>query len=322
MAAYSKPEMRKWFAEQRRSIVMWLAVVPSRNTRKKHKTIALGLIATAVFALGPLGYEMLEGHPCGAWGWWIVALICAAYSFWQLTPIARWRRIVVIAVGVCVFGFYGQRSIYSETELNFFFVNPGVFSPAVGPSGSPGLIMLVNGQNTHRPIFNASVMMRDMEMIRIARIEEASNPTDAEELIKKSWYSKSYPEIDPTSPPDDIVWIPLNANTQEYEFNFTYRIAERSFQGMEEIRFVNVGKQITFANRLTATPDWQESVTVKNQSGEILMHCVDKKFPRDSRWVDGHPCFPGAHYEPLPRSLCQRCFGRGFEFSPATDNTE
>jgi hypothetical protein len=115
MAAYSKPEMRKWFAEQRRSIVMWLAVVPSRNTRKKHKTIALGLIATAVFALGPLGYEMLEGHPCGAWGWWIVALICAAYSFWQLTPIARWRRIVVIAVGVlCLWILWAAVDLFGD----------------------------------------------------------------------------------------------------------------------------------------------------------------------------------------------------------------
>jgi hypothetical protein len=44
----------------------YLAKIPSPESRQKHTNIALGLIATAVFALGPLGYSMLESHPCGA----------------------------------------------------------------------------------------------------------------------------------------------------------------------------------------------------------------------------------------------------------------
>jgi hypothetical protein len=296
-------------------VVEWLDSVPRKRSSRKRALDALGLVASVIFTVGPLGYSMLDNHPCEAWAWFTVALVSGSYSVWQLTPAARWIRLAILIGTALLFGFYGRRSIYSETQLDFFFVNPGAFSASLGPNGPPGWILIVSGENAHKPLFNSFMRMRDEEMIGVAKAEADKNV--AAQLITHSYVERNYPEIDRTSPGDKILWIPENVNTQEYTFYFTYRVGDQSFQGNEDLRIVNTGPQITFANRMTVMPIFQESITVTNQAGEILMHCVDKDFPHDSRWVDGHPCFPskGSQFAPLPRTLCKRCFGRGFVFA-------
>jgi len=304
-----------------RPIIDWLRHHPSQQSRESHYQVALGLIAGIVLAFVPWGFGVMDSRPCLAWCFYALALLCGAISFWQITPFSRWIRMMILLFASGVFLYLARASLYSHTELDYFFVDPGAFSPAVGPGGAPGWIMLVNGQNTHKPIFNADMMMQDLEMTSVAKIESSTNPADASGLIKKSWYHKIYPEIDSTSLADEIIWIPFDVNAQEYMFTSTYRIGDQSFQSMEDIRIVNVGERITFANRMTARAVWQESVTVTNQIGTVLMHCIDSGFPRDEHWVDGQPCFPGPNFKPLPRSLCARCFARGFEWYRNVDKT-
>jgi len=120
-----------WFLNEpstvRKNVRAWMAATPNNKHRKRHIQIALGLIATTVFALGPLGYTMLESHPCGAWGWWTAAFVCAAYSVWSVTPVSRWMRTAILLLAATVFAIYARQSIYARTELDFFFVNPGIF---------------------------------------------------------------------------------------------------------------------------------------------------------------------------------------------------
>jgi hypothetical protein len=313
--------LRLWLIWQWRSITAWLAVVPNPKSRRKHKALAFGLIATAVFALGALGYSMLDAHPCGAWAWWTIALVCAAYSLWQLTPIPRWARIAIIVMAISVFGFYGQRSIYSETELNFFFVNPGIF--LIGGTGD--WLLSVSGQNTHKSLFHVEMVLQDV--VTANAVAREPDMVRRSAMIQGDTVYKTYPEIGPTFLGDQIQWRPIDVNNQEYSVRATYRIGEKSFLSTEEIRIVNVGTRFPppdghIDDTAISKINWQMSVTVRNETGEVLMHCVDKNFIRDSRWRDGHPCFPGAHYEALPRSLCQRCFGHGFEFIPTLEHTE
>ena len=80
---------------------------------------------------------------------------------------------------------------------------------------------------------------------------------------------------------------------------------------------VNIGEKFISANQSPSPKmDFQESVTIKNQAGEILMHCVEPKLPHEANWFAGPPCYPGPNYAPFPRSLCTRCFRPGFEFYP------
>lgn len=238
-----------------------------------------------------------------------------------MVPLSRWVRLTILAFAVLVFCFLARQSIYANTELDFFFVNPGVYLTSTElPNGAPGWVFLVNGEHTSHPIFSADMVMQDMEMVRYAQAEEKSNPDHAATLIARSIFEKHYPEVNSVSEADKLVWTPLNVNEQEYRFSATYRIGERAYQSTEELRIVNVGEVVTFENRMNSRPVWQFDFMIKNQTGTALVHCVDKRFPHDDRWVDGPPCFPGAKYSPFPRSLCKRCFGRGFEWFP-NENT-
>jgi len=310
MPACTSAEMRIWFTTKLGLLLRYLGKSPSAENRKKHINIALGLIATVVFALVPLGYSMMESHPCGAWFWWTLSLLFAAYSFWSITPISRWARLIVLTTGTVAFLFYGQRSLYSGTELDFFFVNPGVFLVR----GTGEQLLLVTGENTHRPLFSAQMILQDMVTSRA--VPNESDLAKRVAMIKGSMIEKDYPEIGPTFLGDQIQWRPIDVNNQEYSIQARYRIGDKAFLSTEEIRIVNIGSRFVSAGRSDSNPVWQFSVTVRNQANVVLMHCVDPRFPRDARWIAGPACFPGAKYGPLQRSLCARCFGRGLEFVP------
>jgi hypothetical protein len=298
---------RRWIANHIGSCFRYLAQIPSRDDRKKHNRIALGLIATVVFALGPLGYSLMELHPCGAWFCWVVALLCGGYSFWSIASGARWIRIAILVVATSVFAFYAHRWVYFYTELDSFFVNPGVFIV----EGSGDWLLLVTSQNTHRPLSSVHMILQDI--VTAHAIPNERDPAIREAMIRGGTIEKFYPEIGPTTLTDPIRWRPIDVNNQEYSIQARYRIGERVFFSTEEIRIVNIGTKFISAERMTEAPVWQFSVTVRNQSGKILMHCVSPKFPHDARWVAGPACLPGPNYAPLPRSLCARCFSDGFE---------
>ncbi len=303
-------------------LAKWLVGVPSQESRRSHFQLVLGLVAGMVLALVPWGFGLMDSRPCLAWFFYALAFCCGAYSFWQMAALWRWVRLTILALGVGVFCFYARKTIYANTELDFFFVNPGVYLPSTEmPNGPPGWLFLVNGEHTGHPIFSADMFMQDAEMVQYARAEEKSNPNEAAKLIEKSVFEKHYPEINSVSEADKLTWRPLNVNKQDYVFSATYRIGERSYQSTEELRIVNVGEEVTYENRMKSRPVWVYDFTIKNQPGTVLVHCVDKKFPHDDRWVDGPPCFPGAKYSPFPRSLCKRCFGRGFEWSSEENAT-
>jgi hypothetical protein len=305
-----KAEMRIWLAAKLDEFLRYSADIPGPKNRKRHTTLAQGLIATAVFALGALGYQLLESHPCIAWLMWTVAFLFGTYSFWEITPIYRWCRIAVLLVMASVFVYFGHQSIYSRTELNFFFVNPGVFVV----QGNGEWLLLVTGENTRKSLFNVEMVLEDVVTARA--IPGEPDLAKREGMIRGGTIIKTYPEIGPTFLGDRVLWRPIDVNDQEYSVQARYRIGERAFLSIEEIRIVNVGTRFISAAQMTVVPIWQFSVAVKNQSGEILMHCVDPGFPHDARWIAGPACFPGAKYGPLPRPLCTRCFGRGFEFYP------
>jgi len=289
--------------------LQYLAEYPDPENRKRHVTVWLGLIATAIFGLAPLGWQMMESHSCGAWFSFSLALLCGGCTFWAITPIRRIFRIAILMVIVLLFGFYARRSLYANTELDFFFVHPGVFLIV----GSGEWDLLVTGQNTHRSLFNADMILQDMVTSRA--IPNEPNLAKRGAMAQGSIIHKHYSEIGPAFPGDHVEWAPIDVNNQEYYIQATYRIGDQSFLDSEEIKIVNVGERFVSAS---ATPNpkikFQESITIKNQVGQVLMHCIDRDFPRTSTDLDGPVCYPGAKFAPLPRSFCTRCFGRGFEF--------
>jgi len=145
-------------------------------------------------------------------------------------------------------------------------------------------------------------------------IQKEPDPFKREAMIRGGTILKTYPEIGPLYWGDKIMWRPIDVNNQEYSVQGRYRIGNQAFLDTEEIRIVNIGEQFVSPQTMLQIPIWQFSVTVKNESEQILMHCVDSKFPRDDHWIDGPPCFPGPNYGPQPRSLCARCLRKGFEF--------
>lgn len=199
-----------------------------------------------------------------------------------------------------------------RNRVEFFFVNPGVFLP----QQNGDWLLLVTGENTHKPLLNVEMRLED-EVVGRA-VPRESDLAKRIALIRAETIQEQYPEVDPTFSGGRILLHPLDVNNQEYSIQSTYRIGEDSYLSNEELIIVNVGKRFVGASHSDDSAlkdiDWQFSVTVKNQFGEILVHCVDPRFPHDSRWIAGRACFPGMHYEPLPRSLCTRCFGWGFKF--------
>ncbi len=291
-----------------RECMRYLAAVPNPEDTKKHTTVALSLIATVVLALGPLGYTMLDNHPCGAWFWWTLSLLFTAYSFYSIARISRWARISIVLIVTSMFLFYARKSIYSHTELDYFFVHPGAFLAR----GNGEWMLLVSGENTRISIFNVQMILQDTVTARAIPDEPDQDKRVA--MIRGGTIEKDYPEIAPTFLGDQIVWRPIDVNDQEYSIQARYRIGNKAFLSTEEIRIINIGRRFVSAQDMRENPVWQESITVKNQLGEVLMHCVDSRFPRDARWTPGPPCYPGPNFGPLPRSFCARCFGRGFEF--------
>ena len=296
-------------AGRRRQLSAYLLEIPSRESREAYRQRVLGLILGFLLAVVPWASGMMDSHPCWAWGFYAMALACAAYSFWQMAPIARWSRILLLLIAASVFIVCARRSIYTHTELDFAFVHPGVF--LVQRTGE--WLLIVSGQNVHHPIFNIDLDLQDMVTARAIPNEPDLNRRVA--MIQGSTIHKHYDEIGPTFPGDKVIWLPIDVNNQEYEMRATFRIGSTTYSDNETIRIVNVGERFVSANQTpNAKVDWQESITIKNQFGEILMHCVDQRFPRDTGWIDGPVCYPGAKFNPLPRSLCTRCFKRGFEW--------
>jgi hypothetical protein len=202
-------------------------------------------------------------------------------------------------------------SIYSETEVNFPFLNPGVFLV----QGSGEWLLLVSGEDTRKPLFNVQMIIQDMATSRAIRAEHDQAKINAMIVAGGGTIQRSYPEIGQTFLGDRIQWLPIDVNDQEYNVQSRYRIGDKAFLSVEEIRIVNVGTRFISPTRSDAMKvNWQVSVTVRNQSGDVLMHCVDPRFPHDSHWAPGTACNPGLHYGPLPRSVYARCFCRGFEF--------
>ena len=152
-------------------------------------------------------------------------------------------------------------------------------------------------------------------MVTSRALPNESNFARRMAMAQGSIISKHYPEIGPAFPGDHIEWAPIDVNNQEYFVQATYRIGEQTFVDTEEIKIVNVGEKFVAASS-TPLPKvrFQESITIKNQAGRVLMRCIDRDFPRSSTDLDGPVCYPGAKFAPFPRSLCARCFQRGFEF--------
>jgi hypothetical protein len=293
----------------KKTIWRYLEGVPNKKRRSERRRGALiSLVATIVTGIVPLGYNVMAAHPCGAWWWWTAALGFAAYSFWSLTLITRLKRMITICIATIVFLFVARWSIYSETELDTFFVNPGIF--LVRGNGDWDLI--ITAELTKKPIFHADMTLRDEMTARAIRNGKVA-PQQINAMIGGGIVRKTYDEIDPGPGfvPDQIQWRPIDVNNQEYSVATRYRIGDKVLFSMEEIRIVNVGEKFSSQN-IQAKTNWQFSVTITNQSGEILMHCVGPQFPKDSRWSPGEPCHP-TKYEMLPKSLCFRCLGRGFE---------
>ena len=291
-------------------IGQYLAEKPSLKNRQRHVKVALGLIATVVLALGPLGYTMLEGRPCWAWSWWVLSFIFSAYSFWSIVPLPRWVRLVTLLAALSIFGYYGRQSLIAHTGLDFPFLSPGVLST----QGTGTWHFIVTSQNTHRPLFSVDMLVEDRATARAMSNE--SNTDKRRVLAQRLVFRWHALEISSASWGEGIDWQPLDVNDQEYSDRITYRIGDNDYFATEEIRIVNIGERFVSDQLPTPKIDFQLSVTLKNQAGEILMHCVDPRLPHDANWIPGHPCFPGANYAPFPRSLCTRCFGRGFEFYP------
>ena len=288
----------------------YLSVVPHPGRRARHVKVWLGLIAGAVFAIGPWGLQMIDSHPCIAWLSFALALACGAYTFWEVTPLSRLVRLAAIMLVFVVLWHYARHSIYERTKLSFMFIHPGVFVV----QGTGGWMLLPSGMNTHQSIYNVDMTLQDVMTMRAIPLERDLAKRQA--MIHGGIVMKHYPEVGPTFPGDPITWLPIDVNNQEYLAQFTYRIGDQSFLDSEEIRIVNVGQRfISSSATPQARPEFAISITVKNQSGDALMHCVDKDFPRDNRWLPGPVCYPGATFQPPSRSLCARCFGPGFEFT-------
>jgi hypothetical protein len=288
----------------------YLAEKPSLKNRQRHIKVALGLIATVVVGLGPLGYAMLDGHPCWAWSWWVLSFFFSAYSFWSIVPLRRWVRLVTLLGVLAIFGFYGRQSLIAHTELDVPFLNPGVLFT----QGTGIWHFMVTSQNTHRSLFNVDLLVEDRATARA--LNNVSDVNKRAALTQRMVFRAHYLELSPTSWGEGIDWQPLDVNDQEYNARITYRAGDKDCLATEDIRMVNVGERFVSGNQTAPRMDFQLSVTLRNQAGEILMHCVDPRLPHDANWIPGHPCFPGANYAPFPRSLCTRCFGRGFEFYP------
>lgn len=289
----------------------FLSGKPRRTARLRNIELVLGLVATAVFSLGPLGLQMMDSRPCLAWLLFTLALGCAIYTFWSAAPLSRLSRLCAVFVIGALFCFYAKWSIYANTELDFLFVHPGVFLV----QGTGQWLLIVTGLNTHHSLFNVDMTLQDM----VTSHAVANEPDFKKRLAMINGMSafRHYLEVGPTFPGDKIAWIPIDVNNQEYLVSATYRIGDKAFSETEQIRIVNVGKRFVSASQPQPfDTDWQDSITVKSGAGDVLMHCVDPKFPKDENWIAGPPCYPGAKFAPLPRSLCDRCLGSGFEYSP------
>jgi hypothetical protein len=251
---------------------------------------------------------MLESHPCGAWFLLSSTLLLAAHSLWSLIRLSRWIKSIILSVLGAVFVFYARQEVRAHTELDFLFVEPGIF--IVEEHGD--WMLLVSGRNTRVPLSNVQIVIQDVVTTNAIRNEP--DPDKRAAMVRGGIIERNFPEVGPTFMGGEIGWRPIDVNNQEYNIQARYRIGDKPLLDVEEIRIVNVGERFVTAQEMHHAPIWQFSVTVKNQSGQTLMHCVDPKFPRDARWTPGVTCFPGPNYGPLPRSICKRCLGWGFEF--------
>jgi hypothetical protein len=285
----------------------YLAEIPDHRKRKQHSDVWLGFVVAFVLTLGPWGSSLIDSHPCITWFCWTLALVFGGYSFWSIAPIYRWARILILIVVTSTFLFYTRQSLNSETELSFFFVDLGIFLV----EGTGEWLLLVTGENAHKPLLNVQMVLEDVVTSRAVSKEPDMAKRAA--MIRGGTIQKDYAEINSTFLGDQIRWRPIDVNNQEYSIQARYRIGDKAYLSNEELRIANVGTRFVSVPQ-TAVPVWTLSMTVRNQSGTILMHCIDPQFPHDSRWIAGPACFPGPHYGPLPRSLCSRCFSRGFEF--------
>ena len=97
--------------------------------------------------------------------------------------------MIAIVAALCVFGFSLKRGIYSKTELDFPFVNPGVFIVRAGGDW----LLLVTGENARKPMFSVEMRLRDMVTARA--IPNEPDPARREAMITGSMIEKNYPEL-------------------------------------------------------------------------------------------------------------------------------
>jgi len=286
---------------------------PAARTWNVRRRRQIGTILAVVLSLVPLGQNMLDQHPCVAWCCWGVSALAIAYVIWLNGILNPWIRLAALATccaALVGLAWLAWKSIYTHTELSFFFVDPGVF--IVERTGE--WLLIVSGENTRKPLLGVEMYLAD----EVTAAAVPNEPDQAKRLamIRGSRIQKEYSEIDSYFGGDRILWRPIDVNDQHYSVQARYRIGDTPFLNTEDIRIVNVGPRFISSQQQTDTPVWQFAVTVRNQAGVILMRCVDSRLRNSDKTVTPAipTCFPGANYKPLPRPLCARCFGRGFEF--------
>jgi hypothetical protein len=274
-------------------------------------------LPTILFALLPFGWSMLASHPCFAWAFWALAGVSGLYAMWRTIRITNAIKLLLslfVVSGVAIGSHY---SLVKQTQLDMFFVHPGAWL-ITGPDGKSSEWMFkATGRYTRITLYHVQMFFQDAVALRAIQAEKDEQKRLAMITSGAGTYSILYHEVDTVFFSDPIIWKPYDINNQEYNIQAYYRAGDKQYFSEENIRIINVGPRITSQDISPKGVDWRDSITVKNQVGDILMHCVDRRFPKDHTWVDGPICYPGADFSPLPRSLCSMCFGRGFEFYPS-----
>lgn len=289
-----------------------------RKTTSTNSAAVPSWVLTVIFALLPWGTSILDAHPCSAWACWGLATCSALFAIWTSLRIINGLKLVLSIGLLAGMAFEGNHSIKQKTQLDMFFVNPGAFL-ASGPDGKPAeWVFKATGEYTRTTLYHVQMLLQDEVTSNAIQAEKNDEKRLAMISSNSGSYSIMYPEVDTVFFSNPIIWKPSDINDQEYTIQAYYRVKDKQFYSNENIRIINVGTPVTIQDQSPKGLRWQFSVTVTNQVGETLMHCVDRQFPKDRRWIAGPVCFPGANYSPLPRSLCARCFGRGFEFFATT----
>jgi len=184
----------------------WLRLLISKCARYLHETRTFGdrdiwsWLPTVILALLPWGTSMLKIHPCFAWTCWTLAACSTVYAIWTTIKFANGIRIVIICSGIGALVPIATRSIHKHTELNFCFVNPGVFLV----QGTGDWLLLVTGENTHESLFNIQMILQDMVTSRA--IPKEPDPNKRLMMIRGGTIQKDYAEIGP--------WRKLQAITE------------------------------------------------------------------------------------------------------------